>query len=102
MTTTRLTAPVGDDANKAGEETGAGQDALDKMCDSADAALAEAAGALLGPLFAEVAAGLPPEALEKRLADLYPAMDATQLTDILSRLLFVAQLEGRSHEDGRR
>ena len=69
------------------------------MCDSADAALAEAAGALLGPLFAEVAAGLPPEALEKRLADLYPAMDATQLTDILSRLLFVAQLEGRSREE---
>ena len=100
-TTTRLTAPVGDEANKAGEETGAGQDALDKMCDSADAALAEAAGALLGPLFAEVAAGLPPEELEKRLADLYPAMDATQLTDILSRLLFVAQLEGRSREEGR-
>ena len=98
-TTTRLTAPVGDDANKDGEETGAGQDALDNMCDSADAALAEAAGALLGPLFAEVAAGLPPEALEKRLADLYPAMDATQLTDILSRLLFVAQLEGRSREE---
>lgn len=97
--TTHLTAPVGDDANKDGEETGAGQDALDDMCDSADAALAEAAGALLGPLFAEVAAGLPPEELEKRLADLYPAMDATQLTDILTRLLFVAQLEGRSHED---
>ncbi|WP_443659997.1 phage portal protein family protein, partial [Desulfovibrio sp.] len=97
--TTHLTAPVGGDGKEDGEETGAGQDALDKMCDSADAALAEAAGALLGPLFAEVAAGLPPEALEKRLADLYPAMDATQLTDILSRLLFVAQLEGRSHED---
>ena len=91
--TTHLTAPVGDDANKDGEETGAGQDALDKMCDSADA--------LLGPLFAEVAAGLPPEELEKRLADLYPAMDATHLADILSRLLFVAQLEGRSHEDAR-
>ena len=71
------------------------------MGDSADAALAEAAGALLGPLFAEVAAGLPPEALEKRLADLYPTMDATQLTDLLSRLLFVAQLEGRSREEGR-
>lgn len=98
-TTTRLTAPVGDEANKAGEETGAGQDALDKMCDSADAALAEAAGALLGPLFAEVAAGLPPEELEARLAELYPAMDATQLTDILTRLLFVAQLEGRSREE---
>ena len=69
------------------------------MCDSADAALAEAAGALLGPLFAEVAAGLPPEELEARLAELYPAMDATQLTDILSRLLFVAQLEGRSREE---
>ena len=80
-------------------DDGAGQDALDSMCDSADAALAEAAGALLGPLFAEVAAGLPPEELEKRLADLYPAMDAAQLTDILTRLLFVAQLEGRSHED---
>ncbi|WP_418236648.1 DUF935 domain-containing protein [Desulfovibrio sp.] len=98
-TTTRLTAPVGGDGKEDGEETGAGQDALDKMCDSADAALAEAAGALLGPLFAEVAAGLPPEELEKRLADLYPAMDATQLTDILSRLLFVAQLEGRSREE---
>ena len=106
-TTTRLTAPartapVEDDAKEddTGDD-GAGQGALDDMCHSADAALAEAAGALLGPLFAEVAAGLPPEALEKRLADLYPAMDATQLTDILSRLLFVAQLEGRSREEGR-
>ena len=98
--TTRLTVPAGDDAAEDDEgDDGAGQDALDSMCDSADAALAEAAGALLGPLFAEVAAGLPPEALEKRLADLYPAMDATQLTDILSRLLFVAQLEGRSREE---
>ena len=98
--TARLTVPAGDDAAEDDEgDDGAGQDALDSMCDSADAALAEAAGALLGPLFAEVAAGLPPEELEKRLADLYPAMDATQLTDILSRLLFVAQLEGRSHED---
>lgn len=99
--TTRLTAPVGDDGKEDDEEDQGGQDALDDMGDSADAALAEAAGALLGPLFAEVAAGLPPEALEKRLADLYPAMDATQLTDILSRLLFVAQLEGRSREEGR-
>ena len=99
--TTHLTAPVGDDGKEDDEEDQGGQDALDDMGDSADAALAEAAGALLGPLFAEVAAGLPPEALEKRLADLYPAMDATQLTDILSRLLFVAQLEGRSREEGR-
>lgn len=98
-TTTRLTAPVGDDGKEDDEEDHGGQDALDSMCDSADDALAEAAGALLGPLFAEVAAGLPPEELEKRLADLYPAMDATQLTDILSRLLFVAQLEGRSREE---
>ena len=98
--TARLTVPAGDDAAEDDEgDDGAGQDALDSMCDSADAALAEAAGALLGPLFAEVAAGLPPEELEKRLADLYPAMDAAQLTDILTRLLFVAQLEGRSHED---
>ena len=105
--TTRLTAPartapVEDDAKEGDTgDDGAGQDALDDMCNSADAALAEAAGTLLGPLFAEVAAGLPPEALEKRLADLYPAMDAAQLTDILSRLLFVAQLEGRSREEGR-
>ena len=100
--TARLTVPAGDDAAEDDEgDDGAGQDALDSMCDSADAALAEAAGALLGPLFAEVAAGLPPEELEKRLADLYPAMDAAQLTDILSRLLFVAQLEGRSREEGR-
>ena len=58
--TARLTVPAGDDAAEDDEgDDGAGQDALDSMCDSADAALAEAAGALLGPLFAEVAAGLP-------------------------------------------
>ena len=32
----------------------------------------------------------------RRFQELYPAMDAEQLTDILSRLFFVAQLWGRT------
>lgn len=76
--------------------TGDDKDELDRMCDSANAAMADAATALLAPLFSEVQAGLSPEELEERLAELYPAMDAEQLTDILSRLFFVAQLWGRT------
>lgn len=70
----------------------------DRLCAGADAALAGAAEALLQPLFAEVAAGIAPEELEARLADLYPAMNEAQLADILARLLFVAKLYGYGHD----
>ena len=43
---------------------------------------------------AELEAGLPPDELEGRLAGLFPALDESQLTDLLTRLLFVAALYG--------
>ncbi|WP_165076963.1 MULTISPECIES: DUF935 family protein [unclassified Desulfovibrio] len=46
---------------------------------------------------AELEAGLSPEALEARLGELYPQMDASQLADILARALFVAEVWGRIH-----
>lgn len=63
----------------------------------ADAALALAGEALLAPLMAELEAGLPPEALQSRLGDLYPQMDETQLAEIMARALFVSEVWGRAN-----
>lgn len=73
----------------------ADKDELDHMCDAAEKELADAAAALLAPLFSELKEGLDPDELEKRLAELYPSMNTEQLTDILARLLFVARLWGK-------
>lgn len=99
---TRATAQApdgadGPDASGAEDDAGAGQDALDALCDGADAALRDAGEALLAPLLAELEAGLSPAELEGRLAGLYPLMDETQLADILARALFVAAIWGRCH-----
>lgn len=72
------------------------QEALDNIRLD-DTALAGAAEMLLAPLLAEVKDGLAPEELEERLAALYPAMDDAQLTEVLARALFVAQVWGRMH-----
>lgn len=89
----RATAQAPDDADGP-DESGAGQDALDALCGGADAALRDAGEALLAPLLAELEAGLSPAELEGRLAELFPALDESQLTDLLTRLLFVAALYG--------
>lgn len=69
------------------------QDALDKM--QADAALAQAAEALLAPLLAELDAGLGPEQIQARLGELYPQMDEAQLAEVMARALFVSSVWGR-------
>lgn len=74
-----------------------GQDALDSM--NVDDALSAAAESLLAPLMAEVQAGLTPEELSARLADLYPLMNSSQLADILASALFVAEIWGRIHDE---
>ena len=96
------TKPKGADAAaraalRAAEEApaDAAQAALDNM--QADAALAQAAEALIAPLLAELDAGLEPEALQARLGELYPQMDETQLADVMARALFVAEVWGRIH-----
>ena len=82
---------------KSGAKVAASQDAaqaaLDRM--DADAALADAAEALLAPLMAELEAGLAPAELQARLGELYPQMDEAQLADVLARAMFVAEVWGR-------
>lgn len=51
--------------------------------------------AMLRPLIDEVRGGIAPEALLERLADLYPSMDDQALTDLLARVIFVADIWGR-------
>ena len=63
----------------------------------ADAALADAAEALLAPLMTELEAGLTPAELQARLGELYPQMDEAQLADVLARAMFVAEVWGRTH-----
>ena len=71
------------------------QASLDRM--GADAALADAAEALLAPLMTELEAGLTPAELQARLGELYPQMDEAQLADVLARAMFVAEVWGRTH-----
>lgn len=51
---------------------------------------------LLQPLLDEVRNGVAPEALLNRLAELYPTLDDTALTDLLARVIFVSDLYGRA------
>ena len=77
----------------AAEAKDGAQTALDNM--DTGAALALAGEALLAPLMAELDAGLPPEALQARLGELYPQMDEAQLAEVLARALFVSEVWGR-------
>lgn len=52
--------------------------------------------AMLKPLLDEVRNGIAPDALLNRLADLYPQMDDAALTELLTRVIFVADLYGRA------
>lgn len=66
--------------------------ALDRL--ATDEALQAAVDPLLTPLIE--AAQRDPEAMLGTLADRYPAMDATALTELLTRLLYVGELWGRA------
>ena len=80
---------------KSGAAQNAAQDALDRM--DAEAALADAAEALLAPLMADLEAGLTPAELQARRGELYPQMDDAQLADVLARAMFVAEVWGHAH-----
>ena len=70
------------------------QDAVDAAT-VPDAVLTALARDMLAPILAEVEAGIAPEALVGKLAELYPKMDTTALEELTARVLFVGELWGR-------
>lgn len=78
----------------------ADQAALDKAMDDLDGgALDEAMRALLTPFLEKLtAAGSPDDVLEL-IAQLYPQMDAAQLREQLTRVIFVSELWGMANGD---
>lgn len=78
------------------EAASASQETLDTLLDSPDDG-GQLTG-LLAPLFAQVRDGAAPEELLDRLADIYPQMDDSELTEKLGRLMFLAHVLGRVHD----
>ena len=68
---------------------------LDIAMNGLDATLQPHMQAMLAPLFAEIANGLPPEELIERLAVLYPQLDTESLQQQMAQVFFVAELWGR-------
>jgi phage gp29-like protein len=51
----------------------------------------------LRPLFEEVRHGVDPVLLRRRLADLYPRLDPSELERLMERVIFAAEVWGRIH-----
>ncbi len=86
--TAALSAEAGDDPRFPDQE------AVD-AAEVPDAVLTALARDLLAPILAEAEAGIAPEALLGKLAELYPKMDTTALEELTARVLFVGELWGR-------
>lgn len=79
------------------------QAALDAAIDAFSAETLNAqARALLKPVLDKLSGGADPTELLGWLAEAYPGMDASELTDTLERMLFVAQVWGRLSLDAER
>ncbi|EBA4495579.1 DUF935 domain-containing protein [Salmonella enterica] len=78
----------------------AAQELLDAALDElmASGKLDDTLTPVLAPLFARVQNGVAPEVLMGDLANLYPQMNADDLTERLARVLFVANIWGRLNE----
>lgn len=78
----------------------AAQEVLDAALDElmASGKLDDTLTPVLAPLFARVQNGVAPEVLMGDLANLYPQMNADDLTERLARVLFVANIWGRLNE----
>lgn len=76
-----------------GEAAFPDQSAIDAMLTSAP--LAQAAEALLAPLFAEMR-GLEPADLLTRLADIYPALPLGQLEELMAKAIMLAEIIGEA------
>lgn len=76
----------------------ADQDALDAALDalSPDDLNAEAQ-AMWAPIMQRIKSGMKPDELLGELAEMYPALNATDLQERLARALFVAKVWGRLH-----
>lgn len=74
------------------------QEALDAALDTlAKGEMDDQATRLIAPLLVRVKRGVPAEELLGLLAELYPAMDETDLRERLARCLFVAKVWGMLH-----
>lgn len=62
-------------------------------------ALAEAADLLLEPVLQAIRHGADPGSVLEQLGELYPAMDQDALTDLLTRVFFVADIIGHNDKD---
>gem|GEM_PF-5547035 len=72
------------------------QTALDKALDAlTQGQMSEAYMAMVEPLLAQLQS--EPEQLRAQLEKDYPAMDTEQLTEMLARLMFVAELWGMAN-----
>lgn len=79
----------------------AARDTLDDVLGtlSQGALYSELVTPLLEPVFAALKDGMPADQLMGHLAEIYPQMDDSALTEKLTRLLFVAKIMGREHAD---
>ncbi|MCG9031609.1 DUF935 domain-containing protein [Laribacter hongkongensis] len=82
--------------NRQGELVYPDQDALDQAALPADA-INIAQDAMLAPVSEAIRNGATPDDAMEALATLYPTMPAEQLTELLARAIFVADVWGRLH-----
>lgn len=90
--------PGGNAAFAEGEALAPDQDALDAAMEAVSPeALEDELRAALAPLMERIEHGAAPEELLGLLAEIYPQMDASALTERLARAIFVANVWGRLH-----
>lgn len=91
---------------KSGMDRNTPQDAIDKLADTATAASALAYEKICEPILKIVGKDTPPDELmemlqdEKLVSELALSMDSAELTDLLHRTMFFADLQGRMRKDG--